>query len=110
MDWEHFDGVLPNPMVDLISKGAKQAKKFKADVILGIGGGSSLDAAKAIAVEATHEGSSWDYLFLKQKPSTKTLPVVEGGTTSGSGSQATQVAVVTDAVSLFKGFISDPRH
>ena len=88
--------MLPNPTVDLISTGAKLAKKFKADVILGIGGGSSLDAAKAIAVEATHEGTSWDYLFFKQKPSSKTLPVVAVGTTSGSGSQATQVAVITD--------------
>ncbi|HXM26254.1 MAG TPA: iron-containing alcohol dehydrogenase [Chthoniobacterales bacterium] len=93
LDWEHFDGVLPNPTVDLISTGAKLAKKFRADVILGIGGGSSLDSAKAIAVEATHEGTSWDYLFFKQRPSNKTLPVVAVGTTSGSGSQATQVAV-----------------
>ncbi len=79
--------------LDWDSTGAKLAKKFRADVILGIGGGSSLDSAKAIAVEATHEGTSWDYLFFKQRPSNKTLPVVAVGTTSGSGSQATQVAV-----------------
>jgi len=107
LDWEHFDGVLPNPTVDLISTGAKLAKKFKADVILGIGGGSSLDAAKAIAVEATHEGTSWDYLFFKQNPSSKTLPVIAVGTTSGSGSQATQVAVVTDPASRDKSVLSN---
>ena len=50
----------PNPTVELVSAGARLAKRFEADVILGIGGGSSLDAAKAIAVEATHEGTSWD--------------------------------------------------
>jgi alcohol dehydrogenase class IV len=107
LDWEHFDGVMPNPTVDLISTGAKLAKKFKADVVLGIGGGSSLDAAKAIAVEATHEGSSWDYLFFKQEPSSKTLPVIAVGTTSGSGSQATQVAVITDTASRDKSALSN---
>jgi alcohol dehydrogenase class IV len=107
LDWEHFDGVLPNPTVDLISSGAKLAKKFNADVILGIGGGSSLDAAKAIAVEATHEGTCWDYLFFKQKPSSKTLPVVAVGTTSGSGSQATQAAVITDTVSRNKSALAN---
>jgi alcohol dehydrogenase class IV len=96
LQWEHFDGVTPNPTVDLVTEGAKVAKHFKADVILGIGGGSSLDAAKAIAVEATHEGTSWDYLFFKRKPSDATLPVVAVGTTAGSGSQVTQVAVVTN--------------
>ena len=76
-------------------------------MILGIGGGSSLDAAKAIAVEATHEGTSWDYLFFKRKPSNKTLPVVAVGTTSGSGSHATQVAVVTDTASRNKSALCD---
>jgi alcohol dehydrogenase len=76
-------------------------------VILGIGGGSSLDTAKAIAVEATHEGTSWDYLFFKQRPSSKTLPVVAVATTSGSGSQATQVAVITDTASRDKSALSN---
>ena len=107
LDWEHFDGVTPNPTVDLVSAGAKLAKGFRADVLLGIGGGSSLDAAKAIAVEATHEGSSWDYLFFKRKPSIKTLPVIAVGTTSGSGSQATQMAAVTDSASREKSTLSN---
>jgi alcohol dehydrogenase class IV len=106
LDWDHFDGVTPNPTVDLVSAGATVARKFKADVILGIGGGSSLDTAKAIAVEATHEGSSWDYLFFKRKPSNKTLPIVAIGTTAGSGSQATPVAVITDTHSRDKSALS----
>ena len=107
LHWAHFDGVAPNPTVELISTGSKLAKSFEADVILGIGGGSSLDAAKAIAVEATHEGTSWDYLFFKRKPSSRTLPVVAVGTTSGSGSHATQVAVVTDTASRDKSALCD---
>jgi alcohol dehydrogenase class IV len=107
LHWEHFDGVMPNPTVDQVSAGAIAAKQFKADVVLGIGGGSSLDAAKAIAVEATQEGSSWDYLYFERKPSNKTLPIVAVGTTAGSGSQVTQVAAITDPDSRNKSALAD---
>jgi len=93
----HFNGVVPNPTIDSVSAGAAMARDFGADVILGLGGGSSMDTAKAVAVEAVHEGSCWDYLFFKPtQPTEKTLPVVAVTTTSGTGSQVTQVAVVTN--------------
>ncbi len=93
----HFDGVIPNPTTDVVSAGARMASEHRADVILGLGGGSSMDTAKAIAVEATHDGTSWDYLFYREtQPTEKTLPVVAATTTSGTGSQVTQVAVVTN--------------
>jgi alcohol dehydrogenase class IV len=93
---EHFDGVIPNPTTTCVTEGANLAKAFGADVILGVGGGSSMDTAKAIAVEATHPGTCWDYLFFREtKPTEKTLPVIAVPTTSGTGSQVTQVAVVT---------------
>jgi alcohol dehydrogenase class IV len=87
--WRH-----PNPTADLISTGAKLARQFQADVILGIGGGSSLDTAKAISLEATHQGTCWDYVYFKQRPSARTLPVVAVGTTAGSGSQVNPVAII----------------
>lgn len=92
----HFDGVVPNPTTDIITKGASLAKKHNADVIIGLGGGSSMDAAKAIAVEATHEGTSWDYLFYKKEPTSKTLPIIAVTTTSGTGSQTTPCSVITN--------------
>lgn len=92
----HFDGVSPNPTTDDVTSGAILARKVNAEVVLGLGGGSSMDAAKAIAVEATHEGTSWDYLFYKKQPTDNTLPIVTIATTSGTGSQVTQVAVVTN--------------
>jgi len=62
-----------------------------------------MDTAKAIAVEATHEGTSWDYLFFRQtQPTEKTLPVIAVTTTSGTGSQVTQVAVVTNPAEKYK--------
>ena len=65
VDVTHYDGVIPNPTVEIITAGAKMAKECGAQVIIGLGGGSSMDAAKAISVEATHPGTSWDYLFYK---------------------------------------------
>jgi alcohol dehydrogenase class IV len=92
----HFDGVPPNPTIETITAGAAMAKAHGVDVVLGLGGGSSMDSAKAIAVEATHPGGAWDYLFYKSpQPDARTLPVVAVTTTSGTGSQVTQVAVVT---------------
>lgn len=92
----HFDGVCPNPTTDLIRNGAQMAREHGATVVLGVGGGSAMDAAKAIAVEATHPGSAWDYLFFKQQPDERTLPIVVVSTTSGTGSQVTQVSVLTN--------------
>ncbi len=95
----HYDGVIPNPTIESISRGAEMAKNFGANFIVGLGGGSSMDSAKAISVEATHAGTSWDYLFYKspQPDPQKLLPVIAVSTTSGTGSQVTQVAVVTNA-------------
>ena len=99
MEVVHYDGVVPNPTVESITAGAQMAKSFGADVIVGLGGGSSMDSAKAISVEATHEGTCWDYLFYKtpQPDPEKLLPVIAVSTTSGTGSQVTQVAVVTNS-------------
>lgn len=94
---QHFDGVVPNPTTHCISTGAEMAKEFGADVILGIGGGSSMDTAKAIAVEATHPGTAWDYRWCSEtQPTEETLPIITVTTTSGTGSQFTQVAVLTN--------------
>jgi alcohol dehydrogenase class IV len=106
----HFDGVIPNPTTETSAAGSKMAIEFKADVILGLGGGSSMDAAKAIAVEASHEGSAWDYLFYKEPapdPS-KVLPVVAISTTSGTGSQVTQVSVITNTIERDKSALYNP--
>lgn len=102
----HFDGVIPNPTTESIAAGAEVALAHRADVMLGLGGGSSMDSAKAIAVEATHEGGCWDYRYCSDtQPTEKTLPVVAVTTTSGTGSQVTQVAVMTNTANRDKSAI-----
>lgn len=106
----HFDGVIPNPTVECITAGAAIATEHGADVVLGVGGGSAMDAAKAIAVEATHEGTSWDYLFYRDaQPTDATLPIIAVSSTSGSASHVTQVAVVTHGPSRDKSAIYHPE-
>jgi len=106
----HFDGVISNPTVEEVRAGAKMARDHQADVTLGVGGGSSMDTAKAIAVECTHPGSCWDYLWSsKQQPTEKTLPTVAVATTSGTGSQVTQVAVVTNLQERYKSALYNAR-
>jgi len=105
----HFDGVVPNPTVESIAAGARIARECGAQSVIGLGGGSSMDSAKAIAVEATHDGSCWDYLFYKKAPTEKTLPIIAVSTTSGTGSQVTQVAVVTNPAERDKSAIYHPN-
>ena len=95
LEVSHFDGVIPNPTTDVVTAGADIAKAMKSEVIIGLGGGSSMDTAKAIAVEASHEGTAWDYLHYKTPPTSKTLPIICISTTSGTGSQTTPCAVMT---------------
>lgn len=104
-----FDGVIPNPTTDVVTEGARTARAFRADVIVAVGGGSTMDTAKAIAVEATHPGRAWDYLFFRaSQPTAKTLPVVAVTTTSGTGSHVTQVAVVTNPAEKNKSALFHP--
>lgn len=91
----HFDQVTPNPTTDLVTRGAKLAKQNDIDLVIGLGGGSSMDTAKAIAVEATHAGTAWEYNCHTAGPSEKTLPIIAVSTTAGTGSQTTPCAVIT---------------
>jgi alcohol dehydrogenase class IV len=93
--YSRFDGVIPNPTPEVVTAGAAAARAFGAKVIIGIGGGSAMDSAKAIAVEASHPGTAWDYLHYTAGPTEKTLPVLCIGTTAGTGAQVTPCAVIT---------------
>ena len=103
-----FDGVLPDPTLDLIERGLTVQLQSGADVILAIGGGSSIDAAKAISSAATNGGNAQaviGYYKAKNDP----VPLFAIPTTSGTGSEVTLAAVVSDAVTHEKFFIVDPK-
>ncbi len=91
-----FSDVVPNPTLDSIQRGAELVRKENVKAVVGMGGGSAIDTAKAIAVAATHPGTAWDYLYFKQKPTSATLPIVAISTTSGTGTQTSKVSVFTN--------------
>ncbi|WP_053239663.1 iron-containing alcohol dehydrogenase [Pleomorphomonas koreensis] len=91
-----FSDVVPNPTLDSIQRGAELARKEGVKAVVGMGGGSAIDTAKAIAVAATHPGTAWDYLYFKKKPTSATLPIVAISTTSGTGTQTSKVSVFTN--------------
>jgi alcohol dehydrogenase len=87
-----YDKVVPEPPIELADEGAKIAVKNKCDIIIGIGGGSAMDVAKAIAVIATNQGGAVDYLGLNKVPKPG-LPKIMIPTTAGTGSEVTFTAV-----------------
>ncbi len=98
---EYFHDIRPNPLSTQVDEAASLAKKSGCDVIIGLGGGSAMDAAKAIAVAAGHDSPVWKYCFIGDKkkvplPTAKTLPVIAIPTTPGSGSQISQWSMVTN--------------
>lgn len=92
----HFNEVQPNPTTDNVNRGVKIGEKNNVDVILGVGGGSSIDTAKNISVGITHEGDAWDYRVVEGKLiEDKLLPIIAVSTTAGTGAEVTAAAVVT---------------
>lgn len=94
-EYEVFDGIRENPLVSTCIAGGKAARDFGADFIIGIGGGSALDGAKAVAICAANPDYDIDGLYNRVVPS-KALPVVLVGTTSGTGSEVTGISVLTN--------------
>ncbi len=92
-----FFEVPPDPDAELGAEGAERAAEAKVDVVVGLGGGSAIDAAKGIAALVKMGGRLWDYTGANQqsRPITESLPLVAVPTTAGTGTEATAVAVFT---------------
>lgn len=90
-----FDKVEQNPLTTTVYKGADIAKEERCDVIVGLGGGSIMDAAKTIAFVTLNEGDVSDYIYGK-KLSDKALPIILVPTTCGTGSEGNGFAVLTN--------------
>jgi len=91
-----FDGVRPNPDIELVGQGSTAYRDHGCDGLVGLGGGSSIDAAKAIGVEVVHGGSILEYEYGREPISERLPPLVAVPTTAGTGSEVTLWAVITD--------------
>jgi len=87
-----YDKVLPEPPLEQADEGAKLALKGKCDIVIGIGGGSAMDVAKAVAVVAAHGAQAKDFLGLNKVPGPG-MPTIMVPTTAGTGSEVTCTAV-----------------
>ena len=90
-----YDKVMPNPRVSMIDAGGRLAKNLNVDAIIGLGGGSAMDAAKGIAMVAKNDGSIWDYTA-GHKTIHDSLPVICIPTLSATGSEGNAFGVVTN--------------
>ncbi|WAW10495.1 iron-containing alcohol dehydrogenase [Oxalobacter vibrioformis] len=99
VDYVVYDKIQPNPTKASIMDGAVVARESDCDFVIGLGGGSVMDASKSIAIMATNDGDYWDYVFGgsgKGKPvQNAPLPVVAISTTAGTGSETDPWTVIT---------------
>lgn len=95
-----FDKILPNPILAHVTEGAELARKEGCDFVIGLGGGSSIDSSKSIAVMAKNPGNYWDYISAGsgkgQFPKEGALPIVAITTTAGTGTEADPWTVITN--------------
>ena len=94
-----FDKILPNPVKQHVMEAAALCRAEGCDMVVGLGGGSSIDSAKAIAIMACNEGDYWDYIPAgsgKGRAVECALPVIAIPTTAGTGTEADPWAVITN--------------
>lgn len=92
--WE-LGGIDPNPRIDSVRKGIDICRENNVDFILAIGGGSTIDCSKAIAVGYYYEGDPWD-LVIKKAPITNALPIGTILTIAATGSEMNSGAVISN--------------
>jgi alcohol dehydrogenase class IV len=104
-----YEDISSDPNYDEVEAAAQVARRFGAEVIIGCGGGSAMDAAKAVAIAATHPGPVMDYVLNGPRQITAaTLPIIAISATSGTGSHVGRVSVLSDrSRGLKRALISD---
>lgn len=101
-----FDEVVPNPKIETIQKGFDFFKKEECDSIIAIGGGSPIDAAKAIGILVSNPGSIEDFEGVN-KVKNEIPPIIAIPTTYGTGSEVSDTAVLTHTNKKYKMLIID---
>lgn len=103
-----FDRVHPNPTTDDVNFGVSTAKEFRPDILIGLGGGSSMDCAKGINFVHTGGGAMVDY-WGQGKARGPMLPMIAVPTTAGTGSETQSYALISDAKTHDKMACGDKR-
>lgn len=98
---ECLGGVVPNPRLSKVHEGIEKARAMGADLIMGVGGGSVMDTAKAIAAGVPYEGDVWDFAIGKAELQTA-LPVGVVATMAATGSECSEWAVITNDKDMAK--------
>jgi alcohol dehydrogenase YqhD (iron-dependent ADH family) len=107
VEWVELGGVKPNPRLGLVHEGVKLCRERGLDFVLAVGGGSSIDSAKAIAMGAANDGEVWDY-FIGKRELTRALPIGTVLTIPAAGSESSTGVVVTNEDGWIKrGFNSE---
>ncbi len=107
IEFDVFDRVEPDPRIEIVFDCVETTKQTHADVLIGLGGGSSMDIAKVAAILVTHSDDISTYFGIGNIPSPG-LPTIMIPTTSGTGSEVTPIAVLSDKKEqLKKGIVSD---
>lgn len=92
-------GVMPNPTTDKLREGARLAREHDVDLILAVGGGSTIDYAKAVSVSAWYDGDPWEKYYLRQEDPDSGLRIIPVGsvlTMVGTGSEMNGGSVITN--------------
>lgn len=103
-----FDGAQENPTTDNIEQGLAVAKQFKPDLLVGLGGGSSMDCAKGVNFVYSGGGTMHDYHGVG-KATKPMLPMIAVPTTSGTGSEMQSFALISDAKTHVKMACGDKK-
>ena len=106
-----YENIPSDPTVETVDEGANLARKGNCNLVIALGGGSVLDTGKAISAMLTNEGSVADYQEIEgkgRKFQHKPIPFIAIPTTSGTGSEATRNAVITNTKFGLKKSIRDP--
>ncbi|MGB4611014.1 MAG: iron-containing alcohol dehydrogenase [Saccharofermentanales bacterium] len=107
IEFVELGGVQPNPRAGLVYEGIELCRKEKVDFILGVGGGSAIDSAKAIAVGVPYDGDFWD-LYEQRPEIDQVIPVGTIITLAATGSEASNSSVITQEKGWKKyGFSSE---
>jgi alcohol dehydrogenase class IV len=108
-----FSEIDPDPDCFGVDAAAEIARQKKCDLVIALGGGSTIDFGKGVAVMATHPGTCWEYTRRKdhtpREPQSSTLPVIAIPTTAGTGSEITHYAVFSNSKIKEKSTIVSER-